>query len=51
MTSLDCLPDVFLLFVYKKYAKMCYFVPPKGSSALKHKRLIASYLIADFFKS
>ena len=27
MTSLDCSPDVILLFVLMKYAKMSYFVP------------------------
>ena len=27
MTSLDCSPDVILLFVLIKYAKMSYFVP------------------------
>ena len=26
MTSLDCSPDVFLLFVLIKYAKMSYFI-------------------------
>ena len=27
MTSLDCSPDVILLFVLIQYAKMSYFVP------------------------
>ena len=27
MTSIDCSPDVILLFVLRKYAKMSYFVP------------------------
>ena len=27
MTSLDCSPDVILLLVLIKYAKMSYFVP------------------------
>ena len=27
MTSLDCSPDVILLFVLIKYTKMSYFVP------------------------
>ena len=27
MTSLDCSPDVILLFVLMKYAKISYFVP------------------------
>ena len=27
MTSHDCSPDVILLFVFMKYAKMSYFVP------------------------
>ena len=27
MTSLDCSPDVILLFVLMKYTKMSYFVP------------------------
>ena len=27
MTSLDCSPDVILLFVLIKYTKMFYFVP------------------------
>ena len=27
MTSLDCSPDVILLFVLIKYAKMSYLVP------------------------
>ena len=45
MTSLDCSPDVILLFVFIKYAKMPYCVPlgfiqlekPRGNPHEKYR--------------
>ena len=40
MTSLDCSPDVILLFVLIKYTKMFYFVPlgkPQGNPHEKYR--------------